>query len=205
MDFDTLANANDDITESIVQIPLFSYLVVSNEIGNILLSYSFNFDTDNQCETFFHINDVPTFQTKKFELVTEIIQKLLERRLKKYTEFESACIDFSENPFYVTMLQYHSIYFIAVYPEIEGEFTTAQKEHIHASLKGIASSFFAVFYSESIVPKITTDSSKIFLETIPIILYQNSLKKTRNCRNCSIEKKCVPKLIEQKIQIQGLN
>ena len=204
MDFDAIANNNDDITESIIQIPLFSYLVVSDELGNILLAHSFNFDSDNQCETFFQINETFSFQTKSFELVTEIIQKLLERRLKKYNDSESAFIDFSENPFYVTMLQYHSIYFIAVYPEMEGKFTNAQKEHIHASLKGIASSFFAVFYSETNIPNITYGSTALFLETIPVILYQNSLKKTRNCRNCSIEKKCIPKLIEKKIQIQGL-
>lgn len=170
-----------------------------DEFGKYLLAFSVNFDSDQHCEAFSFDDSYDNRPLKQMILISDIIQKLLHRRLKK-SEKESKFLDFSEKPFYVGMLQYHSLYFVAIYQEAVIKFNQNQIDHIHASLTGIASSFFALFHSATETPVITDETTDSFLEAIPIILYQNTLKNVKNCKFCSIEKVCVPKILEQKIQ-----
>lgn len=189
-----------DSFESITRIPVFSYFIIIDDQGKYLFSSSFEFESSDSCETFFS-----KFKTEdkesifRLKTVSEIITRLLTRRLLINQQKERNFIDLSEKPFYISLLHYHKLNFVAIYSEIENQFTDNIKDFIRGSLQGIASTFIALHSTlDQEYQNITPESENEFLQAIPVILYQQDLN-SRNCGFCSNEKICLPKVLEKKI------
>ena len=184
--------------ESVLTIPLFSYFLVLDNKWDNLFSHSFNFESDDQCETFgyrFTKNNI----TKVFDLhfIIDLTHKHLKRIATKEIEEDNFFIDLYLPPQYVCLLQMHGLYFIAVYSETIKKFSSLQKEFIQASLRGIASAFIAAANPTDNNPKKLSDETVVsFLNAIPLILSQTSFEnKPRNCLFCPPDKFCIPKLL----------
>lgn len=198
MDNEFIDLGNVDYAESILEIPLFSYFMVLDEKGNNILSYSFEFSNPESCETFYSTFNAESNSIYRLKTITMIINNLLNRRLLKKQVNNSNYIEFTEPPLYIALLHYHDINFIAIYSELTDSISENQKEFIKGSLQGIASTFIALHVNnEQELQQPTKQSETDFLESIPVILYQN-LKHGRNCRFCPPDKNCLPKLLLKK-------
>ena len=191
-----------DECESILTIPLFSYLIVFDNHWNNLFSYSFDFESKDQCETFgfrFNKNNV----VKDFELhfILDLIKKHLALIANRKIKDENFFIDLHLSPQYICFLQIQQLYFIAVYMETDKKFLPFHKDFIQASLKGIATAFIAAFYPDNIHHnQISDDSLSSFLKAIPVILFQEGIEnKSSNCALCAPDKYCIPKLLLKNI------
>lgn len=192
------ASAIPDEYDSILTIQLFNYLIVFDNQWNNVFAHSFDFESDEECETFgyrFSKNNIP----KVFELhfITDLIQKHLKRIANKEIKEENFFIDLYLPPYYVCLLQMHGLYFIAVYAENDKKYSPVQKEFIQGSLRGIASAYIAACNPEDINPSsLSEEGMESFLNAIPVIIYQTDTEeKSRNCALCQPEKNCIPKLL----------
>ncbi len=190
-----------DEYESIVSIPLFSYLIVLDDKWNLQFSFSFDFESPEQCETFgFHYNKGNVVREFELNFILDLIQKHLLRMSQKQVTENSHFIDLDLSPQYVCLLKIHESYLIAIYSEKDTKFSPTKREFIHGSLRGIASAFVASFYSnEGYQSHITDGTIDSFLNAIPLILSQTSTENNnRNCFLCPPDKFCFPKLLLKK-------
>lgn len=205
MDEEYLSITEPDSHESIMKIPIFSYFIIIGEQGNYLFSSSFEFKSNETCETFFSkfkFEDKDSLNRLKF--ISEILNRLLTRRLLINQQKESNYIEFSENPFFICLFHYHKLNFITVYSEIDSKFTENQKDFIKGSLQGIASTYIALHTTNELqLQPMTPESENVFLNAIPVILCQQNLI-SRNCSACSTDKICLPKILEKKIRATQL-
>ena len=82
---------NDNISETVVQMPVFSYLTIFNCRKDLLFSYSFDFSTDYMCQTFFlTFSESNRVARHRLSFIIEITQKLIDIIMNKVVKINGA-------------------------------------------------------------------------------------------------------------------
>ena len=203
MDNDTLVSNQIDSFGSITNLPIFSYLMVINEDGKFVFANSFDFESDEECETFsFYGRDNLWNSKNHINVVVEIISKLLKSHFYNKDNIKSGFFDFSVSPLFISLFPYHNFYFVAIYPEFKLKLDDIQKDFIRASLSRVATTYMT-FQTENkqVSQKLKQEETNLFIKSIPVILYREAFnfENVRTCDACSEQKNCIPKFLEKKL------
>lgn len=190
-----------DNYESVLAIPMFSYLIILDDQRNNIFSHSFDFESDEQCETFgFRFTKNNATRVVELNFLLDLIKKLLINMASKGIAKDNF-VDFFLPTQYFSLLQFHGLYFIAVYSENDKKFSPVQKEFMQGSLRGIATTFLAICNPDrKHKHQLTNEELITFIEAVHVLVSQTSKEMSiRNCILCPPEKYCIPKLLLKNI------